>query len=78
MAGHMRLAVQHVPGFMTSTGFKPGSQEPAEARIMKFAKDENLDPENFWTAHHICKSNYKTSSGKTEAEKMADCNCYCW
>lgn len=74
-AGHMKMQVTHVPAHRTGRGmgFTAGSQEPAEERVMATQSGDD-----FFTAHHLCKSNYKTSTASTEQGKRDDCSCICW
>lgn len=71
--GHYRMQVEHVPGVRLNVegDWKEGSREHAEADIMDANKD-NTD--NFFTAHHICKSNWKPGSDVA----TSTCDCYCW
>jgi hypothetical protein len=74
---HRRMRVTHVPGVaITQKSFH--SNEPAETRILAWAKDNAVDKKAFFTAHHICRSNYATSSATSHADKLKDCSCWCW
>lgn len=79
-SAHKRMAVTHVPGAAIDGGHQKVfiNNEPAEAEIMKWAQKNGYDKENFYTAHHICKSKYRFSSKTSEQAKRDDCECFCW
>jgi ribosomal protein L31 len=74
---HRRVRVTHVPG-TAITQSKFTGNEPAETRIMNWAKENDVDKLAFYTAHHICRSNYATSTETSHADKLKDCTCWCW
>lgn len=74
---HRRVRVTHVPGQALSQQAWKGN-EPAETKIMAWAKKNSVDKKAFFTAHHMCRSNFSTSTKKTRAGKLADCSCWCW
>ena len=75
---HRRVRVTHVPGQETLSQQAWKGNEPAETKIMAWAKKNSVDKKAFFTAHHMCRSNFSTSTKKTRAGKLADCSCWCW
>lgn len=74
---HRRVRVTHVPGTAVTQSKFVGN-EPAETRILDWAKENAVDKLAFYTAHHICRSNYGTSTATSHADKLKDCTCWCW
>jgi hypothetical protein len=51
---HRRVRVTHVPGQETLSQQAWKGNEPAETKIMAWAKKNSVDKKAFFTAHHIC------------------------